>query len=117
MRWLFEAVLDQQVQVVALVQDLALHVGIQLVQPPDFPVLLGYEFLVEGRYLDVKIEVRQIEVWRETLCRDAVPIPIDVERRRLVGPRDPIEVEKPRELSFAVVCEVDGFVGKRASIL
>lgn len=117
LRRFLQPVLDQQVQVVALIQDLALDVGVELVQPPNLAVLLRYEFLVEGRDLDVEIEVGQVEVGREPLGGNPVPVPIDIERRRFVGPRDPIEVEKPRELALAVMCEVDGFVGKEASTL
>jgi hypothetical protein len=36
----------------------------------------------------------------------AGPVPVDVERGRLVEPLDLIEVEQPRELSLAVVREV-----------
>ncbi|MEA2517810.1 MAG: hypothetical protein QOG16_1648, partial [Actinomycetota bacterium] len=39
-------------------------------------------------------------------------IPVDVERRRFVGPFDLVEIEELRELSFAVMCKVDLLVGK-----
>jgi hypothetical protein len=51
--WLLEAVLHQQVQVITLVEDLALHVRVKLLEPACLAVLLGYEFLVEGRDLDI----------------------------------------------------------------
>jgi hypothetical protein len=62
LRRLLQAVFDQEVQVIALVQDLALDVRIQLLEAPSLAVLLGYELLVEGRDLDVDIERREIEV-------------------------------------------------------
>lgn len=112
LRRLLEAVFDQEVQVIPLVQDLALDVRIQLLEAPGLAVLLRDELLVEGRDLDVKIERREIEVRRETLCRVPLTIPIDVEGRRLVFPRDLIEVQKLGELAFTVVGELDGLVRK-----
>ena len=59
---LLETVLDEQVQVVALVEDLASDVRIERRQPPHLAVLLGHELLVEGRDLDVEVELGQVEV-------------------------------------------------------
>ena len=95
-----------------MIQDLALDVRIQLLEAPGLAILLGYELLVEGRDLDVEVERRQIEVGGETLCRVPLAIPVDVESRRLVFPRDLIEVQKLGELTFTVVGELDVFVRK-----
>ncbi len=112
MRRLFQPVLDQQVQVITLVEDLALHVRIKLHQAARFTVLLRHQLLVERRDLDVEIERRQVEVGREPLRRGAASIPLDVEGGGLVAPLDPIEVEELRELTLAVVRERDALVGK-----
>jgi hypothetical protein len=83
-----------------------------LVQAPHLAVLLGDKLLVECRYLDVDVELGKVEVRREPVGNVAGAIPVDVEGRRLVEPIDLIEVEKTRELSLAVVREVDQRVGK-----
>jgi hypothetical protein len=47
----------------------------------------------------------------------SLTVPLDVEGGGLVGPLDPVEVEQLRELTLAVVCEIDKLVGKgRTSI-
>ena len=43
----------------------------------------------------------------------ALAIPGDVERRGFIGPIDLVEVEKLRELTFAVMGEADVFVRER----
>jgi hypothetical protein len=50
-----EPVLGDEGQVVALVEDLAIHARIQLAEPPDLAVLLGDQALVERRDLDVEV--------------------------------------------------------------
>jgi hypothetical protein len=81
-----EAVLDQQVQVVALIQDLADNSWIQRHETAGFAVLLGYQLLIERGYLDINVEVGEVEIGREAARRVAVPVPIDVEGGRLVVP-------------------------------
>jgi hypothetical protein len=105
-RLVLEAVFQQEVRVVTLVQDLAFHVGVELMQPADLAVLLGDELLVQSRDLDVDVELGKVEVGREAVRDVAGAVPVDVERGRLVEPLDLIEVEQPRELSLAVVREV-----------
>jgi hypothetical protein len=109
---ILQTVLEQQVGVVPLVEDLALDVRIELLQPANLAVLLRDQLLIEGRYLDVNVELGKVEVGRETVRDRARPVPIDVERRRLVEPVDLIEVEQPSELPLAVVRELDLRVGK-----
>jgi uncharacterized protein YunC (DUF1805 family) len=109
---LLEAVLDQEVEIVALVEHLALHVRVQLVEPTSLAVLLGDQLLIEGGYLDVEIERRQVEVGRETLRWVAVAVPLDVEGCRFVLPRDLIEVQQLGELTFTVMSETDTLVWK-----
>ena len=76
-------------------------------QSPDLAVLLGHELLVEGRDLDVEVELGQVEVGREALGRVALAVPVDVEGRGLVAPLDLVEVQQLRELPLAVVSEPD----------
>jgi hypothetical protein len=109
---LLESVFDEQVQVVALIEDLASHVRIERREPADLAVLLGHELLVQGRDLDVEIEIPQVEVRRESLRRIPVAVPVDLEGRRFVVPVDLIEVQELRELTLAVMSEVDLFVGQ-----
>jgi hypothetical protein len=112
LRGLFEAVLDQKVEVIALVEDLALHVRIQLHEPPGLAVLLGDQLLVQRRDLDIEIEGGQVEVGREALRGAPAAVPFDVEGRGLVAPVDLVEVEKLGELTLAVVSEGNALVGK-----
>jgi hypothetical protein len=105
---LFESVLDEKMQVVPLVEDLAPHVGIQLPQPPDLAVLLGHELLVHRRDLDEQVVVGQVEVGPEELDRLAIIVVVDGELSRLVLPLDAVEIEQSRELPLALVGEIDG---------
>ena len=107
-----EAVLHEQVQVVALVQHADRHLGVQLAEPARLAVLLRHELLVQRRDLDVEVVRREIEVGRERLRGPAVAIPLERERARLVLPRDGVEVEQLRELPLRVVREADGLVRK-----
>jgi hypothetical protein len=59
--------------------------------------------LVERGYLDVQIELGEIEVGRETLRDRPRAVPGDIERGRLVAPLDLIEVEQASELPLAVM--------------
>jgi hypothetical protein len=109
---LFQAVLDQQVEVVTLVQDLADDAGIELHQAPRFAVLLGDELLVQRRDLNIEIEFGQIEIRRKAARWVAMPVPFDVEGGWFVLPSDLIEVEQLCELPLAVVGESDALVRK-----
>jgi hypothetical protein len=109
---LLEPVFHEQVEVVALVQDLATNVRVERHQPPHLAVLLGDELLVERRDLYVEVKSGQVEIGRETLRRISLAIPLDVERRGLVVPIDLVEVEQLRELTLAVVSELDALVRK-----
>jgi hypothetical protein len=113
---IFQTVLEQQVHVVALVEDLALDVGVELLQAAYLAVLLRHELLVERRDLDVEIELRKVEVGREAVRDVARSIPIDVERRRFVEPLDLVEVEELCELPLAVVGELYRRVGPRFGV-
>jgi hypothetical protein len=61
-RLVLEAVFQQEVRVVTLIQDLAFHVGVELMQPADLAVLLGDELLVQSRDLDVDVELGKVKV-------------------------------------------------------
>jgi hypothetical protein len=69
--------------------------------------------LIERGYLDVEIELREIEVGGEALRDGPGAVPGDVEGRGLVAPLDLIEVEQAGELPLAVVREAGGLVRLR----
>ena len=104
---LVEAVLLQEREVVALIEDLDLGVGIELAETADLAILLRHELLVHRRDFDVRLELREVEVGGELLDDLALLVPLDIERTRLVFPLDLIEVEKPCVLPLAFVSEVD----------
>jgi hypothetical protein len=108
---LFEPILHHQVQVVALVEDLALHIRVILLEKLDLFVLPGHQFLVHRGDLDEETVVEQIEVGGEELDRLAV-LEADWEALRFVLPGDPVEIEKKCELTFAVVSELDLVSGR-----
>jgi hypothetical protein len=113
LRWFLQPILQQQVEIVALVQDPAADVGVKRAQTPHLAVLLGDQLLIERGYLDVEIELGQVEVGCEALRDGPGAIPGDVERRRLVAPFDLIEVEQASELPLAVVREAGRLVRLR----
>jgi hypothetical protein len=113
LRWFLQPILQQQVEIVALVQDPAADVGVERAQTPHLAVLLGDQLLIERGYLDVEIELGQVEVGCEALRDGPGAIPGDVERRRLVAPLDLIEVEQASELPLAVVREAGRLVRLR----
>jgi hypothetical protein len=103
---LLETVFHNQMQVVPLVEDLALDVGVVLLELADLLVLLGDELLIHRGDLDEDLVIQQVEVRCEELGRLAVFEP-DREAARLVFPRDTIEVEEESELPLTVVSEID----------
>jgi hypothetical protein len=106
MVWLLEAVFDHQIEVVALVEDLAVDLGVELLEPPHLSVLLGDELLVHRRDLDVEVVVGQVEVRREILGRDALPVPGEGEGPRFVLPGNTVEIEEKGELTLTVVSKL-----------
>jgi len=102
-----EAVLDEQVQVVPLVEDLAVDVRVVFGQQPDLSVLLGDELLIHRGDLDEQILVRQVEVGSEVGRRLAVVGELDRKRPRFVVPAQPVEIEESRELALALVGKRD----------
>jgi hypothetical protein len=102
-----EAVLDEQVEVVTLVEDLAPDVRVVLLQQSDLAVLLGDELLVHRRDLDEQVLVGEEEIGSEVGRRLAVVVELDGEAPRLVLPTEAVEVEESGELSLAVVSEGD----------
>jgi hypothetical protein len=65
--WFLKAVLDEQMQIVPLIEDLALDVGVKLSQFANLPVLLGDELLAHRGYLYVDIVLWEVEVRAEML--------------------------------------------------
>ena len=104
---LLETVFDHQVQVVALIEDLAVDVGVESLETTDLAILLGHQLLIHRCDLDEHLIVGQVEVRREPLGRLAVLIEIDREAPRLVVPGNSVEVEKEGELPLTVVSEID----------
>ena len=95
-----------------MIEDLASHVRIERREPAGLAVLLRHQLLVESGDLDVKVELGEVEVRGEALGRVAVAVPVDLEGRRLVVPVDLVEVQELGELTFAVMGELDLFVGQ-----
>jgi len=106
--WLFETVFHEEVQVVTLIKDLALDIGMSGTKLANLPIFLGDEFLTHGRDLDVDVVLREIEVWTEERRGFACVVPIDRKRGWFVLPVDDVEVQQSRELPFAVVSELGG---------
>jgi hypothetical protein len=104
-----EAVLDEEIEIVSLIEDLALDVRVVLPELTNLSVLLCDELLTHRRDLNVHIVFRQIEVRPEVPGRLTVVIPFEGKRMRLVLPIDRVEVEESREFSFAVVSELCRF--------
>ena len=103
----FEAVLDDEMEVVALIEDFALDIGMNRLEPADLLVLLGDQLLIHGRDLDVQLVVGQIEIGCEVLGGLPVVIELDREAIGFVVPRNSIEVKEERELALAVVGKFD----------
>ena len=99
----FETVLDEKMEVVALVEDLAVDIGVELFQPPHFAVLLGHQLLVHRRYLDEEVIFEEVEVGGEEPGRSSFLVPGQREGTRFVGPGNTVEVEQAGELALAVV--------------
>ena len=99
-------------EVVALIEDLAVDSLVQLEQPPYLAVLLRDELLVHRRDFDEEILIRKIEIGCEELDGFTGIVVLDSERARLVIPWKAVEIEEERELPLTVVSEIDG-VGRR----
>ena len=106
-RRLLEPVLHEQAQIVPLIEDLALDLGVNLPQATHLAVLLGDQLLAHRRDLDVQIVIGEIEVRSEELCRCAVGGELDRKLARFVFPFDLVEIEQSRKLPLALVCEID----------
>jgi hypothetical protein len=102
-----QPVLDEKVEVVPLVEDLAVDLGVHLLEEPHLAVLLGDELLVHRRDLDEEILVGDVEVGGEVLDGLTSLVVFDRERGRLVLPIESVEVEESGELTLAVVSESD----------
>jgi hypothetical protein len=109
----FEPVLDQEMQIVTLIEDLAADVRIELLQPAYLAVLLGDQLLVHSGDLDKKVFVAKVEVWSEEPGGLSFLVPIERKGTRLISPLDSVEVEEPGELPFAVVGKL-GYVCRTA---
>jgi hypothetical protein len=110
-----EAVFDQEVEVVPLVEDLAVDVGVVLAEETYLSILLGDELLVHRRDLDEEVLVGDVEVGCEELRRFAVVVELDREGGRLVVPVQPVEIEESGELPLTVVSERD-LIGRRREV-
>ncbi len=96
-----------------MIENAALHIGVQLSQSARLAVLLRYELLVEGRDLDIEVVLGEVEVRREPLSGGSLPVPGDIEGGGFVSPVDLIEVKQLCELPLAIVSERYPFVRKR----
>jgi len=88
----------QQLSIIPPVKDFEVHCRIKLSQLPDLSILLGHEVLLERGQLDIKVELREIEIGGEAFGDFPAAVPIDRKASRLVLPFDLIEVQDPGEL-------------------
>jgi hypothetical protein len=96
------------VEIVTLVEHLAMNVWVVLPEKAHLTVLLGDQLLAHGGDLYIDIILREVEVWPEVSGRSAPVIPFEGEGMWLVLPIDSIEVQQSRKFLFAVVRELDG---------
>jgi hypothetical protein len=108
-----EPELHQQVEVVALVQDLHVDLRMQLAEAPDLRVLLGHQLLVQGGDLDVEVVGRKVEVRPKGSQRVAVRVPLQGELARFVLPGNAVEVEQVGELALRGMGEANRLVEQR----
>lgn len=104
---LLESVFDHQMEIVALVENLALGVRVDGPETAHLLVLLGHEFLVHRRDLDEEVIVGKVEVGSEPLGWLTFRVELDWKTPGLVVPWDTIEVEQEGELPLTVVGEFD----------
>ncbi len=107
-RTVVQPVLQQEVEIVALVEHLAAHVGVELAQAADLAILLSDQPLIHRGDLDVNTLISQIEVGSEVLGGVIVLVELYWKRRRLILPIDTVEIEQTRELSLTDVGEIFG---------
>jgi hypothetical protein len=108
-RRLLQPVLDEQTQIVALIENLAFDLRVELAQAAHLPILLGHQLLAHRGDLDVEIVIGEVEVGAKELRRGTVGSELDCKLARLVLPVDLVEIEESRKLSFAFVSKIDLF--------
>ncbi|MEA2001283.1 MAG: hypothetical protein U9N84_05275, partial [Actinomycetota bacterium] len=101
-RWLLQTVLDEEAEVVALVKDFALDLRVHFPEETYLLVLFGHKLLTHGRYLDVQVVLREVEIGSEELCRLAILEP-NCELARFIVPVDFVEIQESREQPVALV--------------
>lgn len=106
-----EPVLDKEVEIVTLVEHLAMNVWVMLPQKAHLAVLLGDQLLAHRGDLYIDIVLGEVEVWPEVSGRIALVVPFESEGMWLVLPVDSVEVQQSRKLLFAVVGEL-GEIGR-----
>ncbi len=89
---LLEAVFYEQVQIVALVEHLALDIRACSPQLAYLSILLSDELLTHGCYLDIHIVLREVKVRSEERCGFARVVPVNGESGRFVLPVDRVEI-------------------------
>lgn len=100
-----EPILNHEASVVPSVQQLDVHLGVQLSQATQLPVLLCHQALFQRGQLDVQVELRKIEVGREALDYPSFGVVLQRECPGLVFPLNLVKVQEVGELSFALVGE------------
>jgi hypothetical protein len=99
--------LEEEVEVIALVEDLDGHLGVKLLQAPDLAVLLGHELLVEGGDLKEQVVSGKVKVGPERRRRLPGRVTVEDELDRLVLPGDAVKVQQLRQLTLRVVGKTD----------
>lgn len=80
-------------KVIALVEDFAIDLRIQLAKPADLSILLRDQFLIHGGDLDEQVILGQIEIGSEELRWCSITAPGYWEGSGLVLPVDTVEVQ------------------------
>lgn len=83
----------QQGAKILLVEDLDIHLRVELLEASDLAVLLGDEFLAHRGQLYVQVELREVEIGREVRQDVAFAIPMQRKRTRLILPLDAVVLQ------------------------
>ena len=94
-----QAVFEDQILKILLIEDLNIDVRINGAQQFDFAILPGHQSLLHGGQLDVEIEFGKIKIGREGFDHVAVLVPLQRETARLIFPLDAIEIQQVGEQS------------------
>ncbi|MEX2624907.1 MAG: hypothetical protein WD651_14410 [Acidimicrobiia bacterium] len=91
---ILQTVFLDEMQIVSLIEDFALDLGIEGPQQTDLGVLFGDKLLAHRGDLDIETVLGQIEIGSEVVAGSTFTVPGNRKRPGLVLPREPVEVEQ-----------------------